>query len=429
MSSLFFANNRPLSRRTFLRGAGVALSLPMLDAMIPALARGKATPIPRRMIAIQTTMGILPQYFFPEGTGKNYKPSPYLEILKAYRSDMTVFSGVSHPGVDGGHQAERSFLTAAPHPGSGAFKNTISLDQFAAERIGSATRFPALVTQVGIENRSLSFTRAGVMIPSEKSPTSLYRKMFVQGTAKQVEARLEDLRVGRSTLDFVNDSARALQKSLGPKDRDRLDQYFTSVRDLEAQLAKTAAWERKPKPIIKVPEPRDAEKGQLATASKLMYDIVRLALETDSTRLVTIFVHTLGVATDIPGVTHETHSLTHHGNRPEVLAELRLIEEKQFKILAGLLASLRSAKEGGETLLDRTMVLYGTCLGSANAHSNVNMPVLLAGGGFKHAGHLAFDTKKNYPLAKLFVSMLQRLGLEAERFASGTGTMRGLELV
>jgi hypothetical protein len=141
-----------------------------------------------------------------------------------------------------------------------------------------------------------------------------------------------------------------------------------------------------------------------------------------------MFVHTLGVATDIPGVKHETHSLTHHGNRPEVLAELRIIEETQFKILAGLLGGLRSTNEGGETLLDRTMVLYGTCLGSANAHSNVNLPLLLAGGGFKHAGHLAFDTKKNYPLANLFVSMLQRLGLEADRFASANGTMRGLEL-
>jgi hypothetical protein len=247
MSSLFFATNRPLSRRTFLRGAGVALSLPLLDAMVPAFARGKGAAVPRRMVAIQTTMGILPQYFFPEGAGKDYKPSPYLEILKPYKSEMTVFRGVSHPGVDGGHQAERSFLTAAPHPGSGAFRNTISLDQLAAERLGAATRFPSLVTQVGIESRSMSFTRAGVMIPSEKSPAALYRKMFVQGTAKQVEARLEDLRVGRSTLDFVNDSAKALQKGLGPKDRDRLDQYTSPA---------SATWRRSS------PRPRRGRRGR-----------------------------------------------------------------------------------------------------------------------------------------------------------------------
>jgi hypothetical protein len=428
MAGPYFALNRPLARRTFLRGAGVALALPWLDAMTPAFARGPAAP-PRRMLAVQTSMGILPQFFFPEGTGKGYKASPYLDLLRDFREQMTVFGGVSHPYVDGGHAGERSFLTAAPHPASGAFKNTVSVDQLAAERVGAATRFPSLVTQVGIENRSMSFTRGGVMIPPERSPAALYRRMFVQGTPSQVAARTEDLRIGRSALDFVNDRAKTLQKDLGPKDRDRLDQYFTSVRDLEAQLAKAQEWERKPKPTPPAPEPKDAERGQLITASKLMYDTVRLALETDSTRIVTVFVHTLGVATDIPGVTHETHSLTHHGNRPETLTELRAIEEAQFKALAGLLGGLRAAKEGGESLLDRTMVLYGTPMGSANAHSNVNLPVLLAGGGFRHAGHLAFDTKKNYPLPNLFVSMLQRLGLEVDKFASSTGTMRGLDPV
>jgi len=426
---------RALSRRSFLRGAGVALSLPLLDAMVPAVARS-AVPaatggLPRRMIAIQTNLGILPQFFWPEGAGMDYKPSPYLEILKEYRREMTVFSGVSHPYVDGGHLAEKSFLTAAPHPGSGAFKNSVSLDQIAAERIGTLTRIPVLVTRVGVKNcaGSLSLTRGGVEIPSEQSVAALYRKMFVQGTAKEVNARLHDLKKGKSVLDFVNDSAKQLQKDLGPKDRERLDQYFSSVRDLEVQLHESAEWEKKPKPVVKMPEPKDAEMPQLAAASKLMYDMIRLALETDSTRLVTLYISSLGLKTDIPGVEHETHTLTHHGNRPETLAELRRIETAQFQALAGLLAGLKGSKEGGDTLLDRTMVLYGTCMGSANAHSNVNLPVLLAGGGFKHAGLLAFDTKKNYPLPNLFVSMLQRLGLDIDRFASSTGTMRGLDPV
>ncbi len=432
MTTPFLTGPRRLSRRSFLRGAGVALSLPLLDAMVPAFARG--TPganvpgSPRRLLAIQTNLGILPQFFWPEGTGMDYKPSPYLEILKDYRREMTVFSGVSHPGVDGGHLAERSFLTAAPHPGSGAFKNSVSLDQVAAEHIGSLTRFPVLVTRVGVQNcaGSLSYTRGGVEIPPERSVSALYRKMFVQGTAREVNARLNDLQKGKSVLDFVNDSAKRLQKDLGSKDRERLDQYFSSVRALEVQLHESAEWEKKPKPVVNVPEPKDAEVSHLVESSKLMFDMIRLALETDSTRLVTLFISTLGLKTDIPGVEHETHTLTHHGNRPETLAELRRIEEAQFKALAGLLAGLKGAKEGGQTLLDRTMVLYGTCMGSANAHSNVNLPMLLAGGGFKHAGLLAFDTKKNYPLANLYVSMLQRLGIEADKFASSTGTMRGL---
>jgi hypothetical protein len=333
--------------------------------------------------------------------------------------------------VDGGHLAERSFLTAAPHPGSGSFRNSVSLDQVAAERIGTQTRIPALVARVGIKNcaGSLSHTRAGVEIPPEQSVAALYRQMFVQGDAQQVDARLNDLHKGRSVLDFVNDSAKRLQKDLGARDRNRLDQYFSSVRDLEVQLHESEEWEKKPKPVVDVPEPKDVEVPQLAAASKLMFDLIRLALETDSTRLVTLFISTLGQKTDIPGVEHETHTLTHHGNRPETLAELQALETAQFHALADLLAGLKGSQENGETLLDRTMVLYGTCMGSANAHSNVNLPVLLAGGGFKHAGLLEFDTKQNYPLPNLYVSMLQRLGLEIDSFASSTGTMRGLEMM
>src|SRR5262249_48579008 len=157
----------------------------------------------------------------------------------------------------------------------------------------------------------------------------------------------------------------------------------------------SAEWEKRPKPVVKMPEPQDAPVNELTNASKRMYDLIRLALETDSTRLVTIFVEALGIHPDIPGADHETHSLTHHGNRPETLSELRKSESAQFQVFADLLTGLKGAKEGNDTLLDRTMVLYGTCMGSANAHSNVNLPVLLAGGGFKHAGFLAFDTQKN----------------------------------
>lgn len=423
-----------VSRRRLLRGAGVALSLPLLDAMLPACSRSASAAatsgLPRRMLAIQTNMGILPQYFWPEGSGLDYQPSPYLEILDDYRREMTIFRGVSHPGVDGGHLAERSFLTAAPHPGSGAFRNSVSLDVVAAERIGALTRIPVLVARVGPKNcaGSLSYTRAGVEIVPEQSVAALYRKMFVQGSAAEVDARLHELKKGGSILDFVNDSAKRLQKDLGPRDSDRLDQYFTSVRELEVQLHASQEWEKKPKPVVGVPEPQDAEISQLVTSSRLMFDMIRLALETDSTRLVTLFISTLGLKTDIAGVEHETHTLTHHGNRPETLAELSRIETAQFHALADLLSGLKRSKEGGETLLDRTMVLYGACMGSANAHSNVNLPMLLAGGGFRHAGLLEFDTQKNYPLPNLYVSMLQRLGLQIDSFASSTGTMHGLEM-
>jgi hypothetical protein len=426
--------NESLSRRAFLRGTGIALTLPFLDAMQPvfgAAAKAAAVPeaAPRRLLAVETNMGLIAQNFFPQGTGTDWKASPYLALIEQHRRDFTIFSGTSHPAVDGGHAAELAFLTAAPHPGAGGFKNTISLDQLAAEQLGNRTRIPSLTILIGSENRhSLSFTRSGVMIPGEKSPAALYRRMFVQGTPAEIDARVNDLRVGRSVLDFVNDSAKSLQRDLGPRDRERLDQYFTSVRELETQLVEAEAWEHRPKPQVAAPEPKDvADKNQLVQMLAQMFGVVRLAFETDSTRLVTVFINPFSMVPAIDGVTHETHSITHHGNRPETLAELALIEAAHFRALDELLTGFKTAQEQGSTLLDRTQVLFGSCMGNANAHSNVNLPVLLAGGGFRHGQHLAFDEKHNYPLPNLFVSMLQRLGMETDKFASSTGTMRGLE--
>lgn len=415
-----------MDRRTFLRGTGAALALPWLESV----AGARTGELPRRMVAIETNQGILPQEFFPKEEGRGYALTPYLEILKEFRNDFTVFSGVSHPQVDGFHQAEKSFLTAAPHPGSASFRNTVSLDQVAAETIGDRTRFASLPLVVSTERgRGLSYTRSGVLIPPEHSAAKLYERLFVQGSPQEIERTIEDLRLGRSLLDSVGDRGKELTGRLPARDRDRMDQYTTSIRELEERLKKAEAWERKPKPKVKSPRPAENQDGgDLAGRTRLMFDLIRLALETDSTRLITVFIATEGIVARIPGVTHETHSLTHHGGRPEALAELKKIEEIQFLALAGLLRGLRDSKEGGESLLDRTMVLYGTCMGNANSHANNNLPVLLAGGGFKHGQHLAFDRQKNYPLPNLFVSMLQRLGVEADRFASSTGTMRGLEM-
>jgi Protein of unknown function (DUF1552) len=421
---------RSVSRRAFLRGAGVALGLPMLDAMTPVFAQADKQEAPRRMVAIQTNMGILPQHFFPKAPGSDFALTPYLELLKDHRKQFTVFSGVSHPDVDGAHEAEKAFLSATPHPGSAGFKSGISLDQFVAERFGFVTRFPSLVLLISSETgQGMSYTRSGVRIPAERSAAALYKRMFVQGKPEEIEQRLADLQTGRSLLDFVGDSAKNLQKQVGPADKDRLDQYFTSVRELEAQLAKGQEWERKPKPVVKMPLPADiTDMKKLVDRTNLMLDVIRLGLETDSTRVVSVFINTASIVPDIPGVMQETHSLTHHGNRPEVLDQLFKIESAQFKCLAKFLDGLNAVKEGSAALLDRTMVLYGTCMGSANSHANTNLPVLLAGGGFKHGNHLAFDAKKNYPLPNLFVSMLQRLGIESDKFATATGTMRGLEL-
>lgn len=412
------AKGLSLNRRSFLRGAGVALALPTLEAMTPAFAAGAKQQPPRRMVAIQTNQGILPQFFFPKTAGRAYESTPYLEQLAAHREQMTVLSGVSLPGVDGGHAADKCFLTGTPHPGRGGFRNGISLDQYAADQVGDRTRFPSLALSVTSENRTMSFTRSGAPIPSERSPRKLYEQLFLQGNPAEVEKKVEAIREGRSLLDFVGEQSRRLSRELAKADQDRIDQYFTSVRELERRLQSSEAWQRRPKPKVDAPPPTDnPDRMAFVHNSRLMYDMVRLALETDSSRIVSLFIDTTVI-----------HNLTHHGGRDRQISELRRHEVGQFDALNQFLTGLAESKEDGVSLLDSSMVLYGTCMGSANSHSNHNLPVLFAGGGFKHGQHLKFDPKNNYPLSNLHVTMLQRLGIETDVFSTGKGTLRGLEV-
>ena len=409
-----------LTRRSFLRASGAMMALPFLEAL------GEAPSAPRRILSICTNLGVLERHFFPEQAGRDYSLTPYLEALKDHRDQFTVFSGTSHPDVTGGHSAEVSYLSAAPQPGTASFRNSISLDQFAAERIGHLTRvsaLPLVVSKSG--NQSLSFTSSGVMLPAERSPAQVFKALFVAGNAQEVERQVANLRIGRSILDAVADRATSLQKKLGPADRDRLEQYFTSVREVEKRLLISEEWERKPRPRIDVPPPKDGE--YLLEKLGSMYDLAHLAFATDSTRLITLMIQLQFFSENIPGVNSETHNLSHHAGREDKLGELKNLELAEFRELNNLLSKLRASKEGGGTLLDHTQVLYGSNLSNGNNHDNKNLPILLAGGGWNHGQHLAFDKKNNYPLPNLFVSMLQRQGIKTDKFASSTGTMKGLE--
>ena len=436
----FVVTRQPLSRRRFLQAAGVALSLPLLDSMLPGFARAQtsSSPLapaakPRRMLAVCNNLGLLPDLFFPTGTGRDYTLSPTLQPLAEQRGDFTVFSGVSHPNVDGGHPADVCFLTAAPHPGSSSFRNTISLDQHIAERLGTLTRFPSLTLGVNTRVRSLSWTGTGVAIPPEDKAAEVFKQLFLQGSADQVEAQIRRLDTGRSILDTLADQAKDLRRHATARDRDRLDQYFTSVRDLETRLHASQGWERKPKPVVHVPVPIDpASPAAYMEKVKIMYDLARLSFETDSTRAITLMLDSVSTpALEIPNVTITDgyHNLSHHGKSEAKLSQLKAIDEWHMKLLADLFRDLKAVQEDGESLFDRTMVLYGSNLGNANTHVTTNLPTLFAGGGFRHGQHLAFDATHNYPLPNLFVSMLQRMGLEETRFASSSGTMRGLEMV
>ena len=438
----FISTQHALSRRKFLRGAGILLSLPMLDAMQPvfaAVARNSAATTPggkpRRMLAICNNLGLLPDQFFPKQSGRDYALSPYLENLKEHRNDFTVFSGVSHPDVDGGHPADNCFLTAAPHPGSGGFRNTISLDQYMAERIGHLTRYQSLTLGVNVQQgqRSLSWTGSGVLIPCEEKASDVFRRLFLQGTPAETEGQVRKLELGRSILDAVAGQVNDLKRTVGPHDRDRLDQYFTSVRELEQRMQMSREWERKPKPVVSAGVPLDpASPREYMEKVSLMYDLARLAFETDSTRSIALLLDSVNSPVIELGETKLSdayHNLSHHGKSEAKLAQLKAIDEWHMRLLAGLFSGLRAVREDGETLLDRTMILYGSNLGNANTHVTTNLPTLFAGGGFKHGQHLAFDRERNYPLPNLFVSMLRRMGLETDKFASSTGPMRGLEMV
>jgi hypothetical protein len=417
--------NEP-TRRTFLRAAGVSLALPWLESHAAA---APATKIARRMVCINAPLGFHPEYFFPKSAGKDYESTPYLDVLKDFRDDFTPISGLTHPDIGPSHDSNYSFLTAAPHPEQRAgFRNTISLDQFAAEKIGGETRFPALV--LSCEGFSLSWTRSGAIVPSEAWPTSVFAKLFLEGRPDEVQAQARRLRDGQSILDAVGEQSKSLQSGLGSNDRDKLDEYFTSVRDLEKRLAVAEEWSKKPKPKVDAkPLQNVANPADLVGKSRVWFDLIHLALQTDSTRLVTLQLLGTSSVPPVPGVSFGHHDLSHHGKDPTKIEQLRKVELEQMKTLRDFLKQLKETKEEGATLLDRTMVFFSSNLGDASTHAVKNMPIVFAGGGFKHGRHLAFDPKDPPPLSNLYVSMLQRLRIDTDKFGSSKGTLTGLETV
>jgi hypothetical protein len=413
-----------ISRRQFLRGAGVSLALPWLNAF--SLAEAAAKP-KHRMVCICMPLGLHPPFFFPQKARKDYALTPYLDVLKDFRDDFTVISGLSHPDIGNSHDSIFSFLTAAPHPEIRAgFRNSISLDQFAADHIGGETRFPSLA--LADEGFSLSWTRSGAIVPSDTWPSSVFARLFLEGRPEEVQAQARRLRDGQSILDSVRDQAKSMQPGLGANDRDKLDEYFTSVRELEQRLARAEEWSKKPKPKVDAKPPQNiSNPADIIGRTRLLFDLIHLALQTDSTRLITMLLAGTSLVPTVPGVSLGHHDLSHHGQDPNKIEQLKKIELETMKAVRDLLAKLKQTTEDGVRLLDRTMVFFSSNLGAGSTHSTRNLPVLLAGGGFKHGQHLAFDPAKPPPLCNLYVSMLQQLGIEADKFGSSTGTLTGLD--
>lgn len=388
--------------------------------MQPAFASSPSAQLAKRFVGVSLSLGLHNPHLVPKTDGRDYQPSRYLSDLEDLRNDLTIVSGTSHPGVTGGHSAEGSIFSACPNARGSASRNTISLDQRMAQQLGHETRFPSLVLNTNSQT-SPSYTQNGSMIPAENNAMRLFTRLFVDDSPAERERQAELIRRGRSIMDVIGKEAKQLQRQVGTGDRDKLDHWFTSVRELEQRMVANEAWAHRPKPQVDLPSPRSVPRDNEVAVEGIFLDIIRMALLTDSTRFATLHVTGTGVS-GIDGVGGSYHGLSHHGMDGDKLRQLAVVEQGMIDQWARFLRSLKS-----DGLLDETMVLMTSNLGNASSHDTRNMPVLFAGGGFKHGQHLAFDQNNNYPLPNLFVSALQRLGLEEDSFATSSGTMTGLE--
>lgn len=423
MNTPYLATRRAIDRRHFLRGTGsTLLGLPLLEAMSPAFARGQSKESPKRFVAMCATLGFHTPYLFPTQIGRDYELTPYLSRIGDHRDDFTVISGLSHPEQQGnnGHASEMTWLTSAKRPGLAGFKNTISLDQLIASEIGVETRYPYLA--LSTSGRSMSWTANGVAIPGETSPSKLFKALFIEGTDEEIAQEMKEFQRGRSILDTVLGEAKKLEKDLGHRDREKLEEYLTSVRDLEVRLQESENWVQKPKPKVEAEPPKDiTDKADAIGKQRLMNDMIAMALRTDSTRTITFQLSGMNAVPAIPGVGQDWHNLSHHGKDQNKIDELKIIEEAEFDVFNDFLAQLKSIEENGRSLLDHTAILFGSNLGNASSHNWRNLPIILAGGGYRHGSYVAHDAEDNTPLANLFVELAQRMGVNAEAFGSSTG--------
>jgi len=406
-----------MKRRTFLTGAGVALLLPRLESLGEVTNRES----PRRLVCIGNHLGFYPGNFFPSQAGKDYVPTSTLKPLAGHRNDLTVFSNLDHE-LNGGHKAVQGFLTSIKKEEAAGFpEKNISLDQAAAEHVGSSTRFPSINT--GIERGTdMCWTRAGVHVPPINNPATLFRGLFVNSPPSAREGERTRLKHRSSVLDALRDSASALGRSLNAADRDKLDQYLTSVRDVERRLQMSKEWLDRPKPRSPIDEVLDEERQHIDEVA-LLYDLLALALQTDSTRVATLETGLGFRTTELDLGSY--HGLSHHSKSDDRIGQLQIIESFLTTKLSNFISQLKEAQ-----IFDETLIVFGSGMSDGSIHSNRNLPVLLAGGGFKHQGHVICPAEQpnRVPLSNLWLSVLRWFGVESDRFGRSTGTFSPMKI-
>ncbi len=426
-------NNLQFDRRQLLRGSGVAIALPFLESLAKpsrTLAKDNSTNAaasPMRMVCIGLEYGLYPSDFFPSDSGRDYQLTKLLAPLAPIKNDLTVLSGLDHPGINGGHYVTHTFLSGIRSDQANSHQEgNITVDQKAAEFIGSETRYPSL--QLGLGGDGVSWTRNGVQITGMTNLQTMFDALFLEGPKSEQQSRAASFELNKSILDVVRDDAAALKKQSSRNDLYQLDEFFTSIRNVEHRIAQSAAWlyQPKPKTDYRLPRPLPTSFDQEVP---LYYDLMKLALQTDSTRVLSMGIHGWKGDSGLPGVSKGYHDLTHHGRNQSKLDQLSIVETFHTSQFARFLLNLKQSQASvNESLLDKTMVLFGSGLGSASSHSNRNLPLVLAGGGFQHGEHKSFPkvNEKQTPACNLFVSMLQRLGMPLDQFGTSTGTLEGL---
>lgn len=414
-------SDRNASRRQFLKSAGVTIALPMLDSFAGA---AEAALPGKRMVCLSSALGMNPGTFFPKTYGSGYELSPVLKPLSNLQDDFTVFSHMDHPGIYTKHGGMNSFFSGVDAKKAGPGEN-LSIDQVAAASVGYQTRFPSVHISLG-GSQGASWTASGIKVREESDPIDLFRKLFVNDSEAAKKQRQIELDHQGSVLDLVRGQAKRLEKNVNQSDREKLDEYLTAIREAEEKIQGMSRWQNVSKPEVDFDDKVNPHGSMdYNTLSPLMFDLLFLAIQSDTSRVFTAGYGMHNHVIELDGVDTGYHGLTHHGMLPDRLKQLEIIETFYIKQVSRFLGRLKETSSGESNLLEETMVMFGSGLGDAARHSNRNLPILIAGGGFNHGKHVDAMTPTGHqtPLNNLYTTMLQQFGVEIDRFNGATGTI------